>query len=268
MPPAGGTVRLLGHLGRPEQLTLAQRRVDLGGRGRAEAVAVVDGDLEQSAAEPVDAPAPFGHGPGFYPRRADQPSSWLSSSRSDLLANPRLQIAYIVASPSATPKPNTNSNAICLSPFAAAAVRLRWSRPLGVLSAARIRACRAAAACRRGSRCPRPRAQHAQAIEYDHTTTAATASRQRAHSDQSLTLGVVKSFGPVDGSVPYIVVGAFSYYRHTLGPGPAYTGFARSPGVGGGLRLWSESRRWFIAPEARVRIAGDFTASVAVGLGL
>lgn len=105
-------------------------------------------------------------------------------------------------------------------------------------------------------------------VEYDHTTTAATASRQRAHSDQSLTLGVVKSFGPPDRSVPYIVVGALSYYRHTLGPGPAYTGFARSLGVGGGLRLWNESRQWFIAPEARVRITGDFTASVAVGLGL
>ena len=105
-------------------------------------------------------------------------------------------------------------------------------------------------------------------VEYDHTATAATASRQRAHSDQALWLGVLKSFGPPDRSVPYIVAGGVAYYRHTLSPGPASSGFGHTLGVGAGLRMWNERRRWFIAPEARTGITGYFTASVAVGFGL
>ena len=105
-------------------------------------------------------------------------------------------------------------------------------------------------------------------VEYDHTTTAATASRQRAHSDQALWLGVVKSFGPPDGSVPYIVGGGVGYIRHTLAPGAASSGIDRTLGVGVGWRRWNESRRWFIAPEARVGINARFTVSVALGFGL
>ncbi|MCY4600332.1 MAG: hypothetical protein OXF27_10480, partial [Acidobacteria bacterium] len=106
-------------------------------------------------------------------------------------------------------------------------------------------------------------------VEYDFTSTAATASRQRAHSDHVLWLGVMKSLGPPDRSVPYIVIGAAAFYRHTLVPGAAgATGFGPTLGVGVGRRHWNKSRRWFIAPEARLLINAHLTASVALGFRL
>ena len=106
-------------------------------------------------------------------------------------------------------------------------------------------------------------------VEYNVTTTAMTASRQRAHSDHLLWLGVMKSFGPPDQSVPYIVIGGAGFYRHTLAPGAVDAiRFNHALGVGVGWRRWNESRRWFIAPEARLSINAHVTASVALGFRL
>ena len=69
-------------------------------------------------------------------------------------------------------------------------------------------------------------------VEYDFTTTGLTADRHHAHSDHLLWLGVAKSFGPSDQSVPYLVMGGAGLYRHTLHD---TTGFLSTLGVGVGL---------------------------------
>ena len=94
-------------------------------------------------------------------------------------------------------------------------------------------------------------------VEYDFSTTALTASDQKEHSDHVLWLGVTKTFGPrpLDGSLPYIVIGGAGAYRHTLyerdNRDNLAGGFSLTPGIGIGLRDWNKSRTWFIAPEAQ-----------------
>ena len=102
-------------------------------------------------------------------------------------------------------------------------------------------------------------------VEYDFTTTGLTADRHHAHSDHLLWLGVAKSFGPPDRSVPYLVIGGAGIYRHTFAD---TAGFRHALGVGVGWRRWNDNRRWFIAPEARLLINAHFTASVAFGFRL
>ena len=102
-------------------------------------------------------------------------------------------------------------------------------------------------------------------VEYDFSTTALTASDQKVHSDHVLWWGVTKSFGPLDGSVPYIVIGGAGVWRHTLYDAG---GVSLTPGIGIGWRYWNKSRTRFIAPEARLLINAYFTVSVAFGFRL
>ena len=92
------------------------------------------------------------------------------------------------------------------------------------------------------------------------------------HADHVLWLGVTKSFGPLDSSVPYIVIGGAGVYRHTLYEGDDHDSLVDAvgltPGIGVGWRQWNKSRTRFIAPEARLFINAYFTVSVVFGFQL
>ena len=106
-------------------------------------------------------------------------------------------------------------------------------------------------------------------LEYDFSITALTANKQPEHADHVLWLGVTKSFGPLDSSVPYIVIGGAGVYRHTLYEGDDHDSLidavGLTPGIGVGWRQWNKSRTRFIAPEARLFINAYFTVSVVFG---
>ena len=95
--------------------------------------------------------------------------------------------------------------------------------------------------------------------EYNFSTTG-------DHSDHVLWIGAAKSFGPLDESVPYIVIGGAGAYWHTLHGG--HGGVRFTPGIGVGLTRWNKSRTWFVAPEARFRINADLTLSLAFGFAM
>lgn len=91
---------------------------------------------------------------------------------------------------------------------------------------------------------------------YDATTTG-------DHSDHIASVWAVKSFGPLDDSVPYMIVGGAAVGYHTYGEGSGHAWWA--PGIGLGLTRWNERRSWYWAPEVRVGVTALVTLSVAVG---
>ena len=83
------------------------------------------------------------------------------------------------------------------------------------------------------------------------------------HSDHVWWVGAAKTFGPLDGSVPYIVLGGGGAWWHTLYG--SHRGVRIMPGIGVGLTRWNESRTRFVAPEARIGINAPLTLSLAFG---
>ncbi len=92
--------------------------------------------------------------------------------------------------------------------------------------------------------------------EYNASTTG-------EHSDHIVWVGAVKSLGPPDDVVPYVIIGGAGAYYHTHGRGSG--GATWAPGVGVGVTRWNVSRSWYWAPEARFGVNALLTLSVAIG---
>ena len=94
----------------------------------------------------------------------------------------------------------------------------------------------------------------------------ATSTDPHRHFDNVAWVGVERSFGLPDESVPYILLGSVGAGYHTLRSGSGWL-FAR-PGVGVGNRHWSPDRTWFVAPEVQFLMTGVLTLNVTFGFGL
>ena len=87
------------------------------------------------------------------------------------------------------------------------------------------------------------------------------------HFDNVAWVGVERSFGPPDESVPYILLGSVGGIYHTV-TRTSNRGLFALPGVGVGIRDWSPDRTWFVAPEVQFLMTSLLTLNVTFGFGL
>ena len=87
------------------------------------------------------------------------------------------------------------------------------------------------------------------------------------HFDNVAWVGVERSFGPPDASVPYILLGSVGGIYHTV-TRTSNRGLFALPGIGFGIRDWSPDRTWFVAPEVQFLMTSLLTLNVTFGFGL
>ena len=71
------------------------------------------------------------------------------------------------------------------------------------------------------------------------------------HHHNIVWVGAERSFGSLDASVPYVLLGSVAGGYHTL----RQAGWAFFPTleVGAGIRYWNAERSWLVAPVRRQR---------------
>ena len=90
------------------------------------------------------------------------------------------------------------------------------------------------------------------------------ASTPGNHWDHAASVWAAKSFGPLDDSVPYLLIGGAIVGYHTYyddDRGGAWV----VPGIGAGLTHWSVRRSWYWAPEIPFGVSALATLSVTIG---